>query len=200
MSFSHGCSVSLVVTPGCSFPTLWRSGMLVVRFPTRYECELQESVAAVAGCTCFKRGCSFAHAAVGFVISLCIRVGVSRRLREPACGVAFTGAGLWSAEPGCVLVGCPLLVRVCPSWMSPCCRGVCCWLCVWPCVSVRHWALCSAHSTSLLELSRCFVCRVAPLVERCDTCLWLLSAWCWLVVNSGVVLLEFFSIGSGGGE
>ncbi|MQL87245.1 hypothetical protein Taro_019784 [Colocasia esculenta] len=25
--------------------------------------------------------------------------GVSRRLRQPACGVAFTGAGLWSVEP-----------------------------------------------------------------------------------------------------
>ncbi|MQL73428.1 hypothetical protein Taro_005776, partial [Colocasia esculenta] len=28
-SVSRGCSVSLVVTPGCSFPTSWRSGMLV---------------------------------------------------------------------------------------------------------------------------------------------------------------------------
>ncbi|MQM11850.1 hypothetical protein Taro_044761 [Colocasia esculenta] len=27
--FSRGCSVSLVVTPSCSFPTSWRSGMLV---------------------------------------------------------------------------------------------------------------------------------------------------------------------------
>ncbi|MQM15586.1 hypothetical protein Taro_048532 [Colocasia esculenta] len=27
-SFLRGCSVSLVVTPGCSFPTSWRSGML----------------------------------------------------------------------------------------------------------------------------------------------------------------------------
>ncbi|MQL73000.1 hypothetical protein Taro_005347, partial [Colocasia esculenta] len=26
--FSRGCSVSLVVTPGCSFLTAWRSGML----------------------------------------------------------------------------------------------------------------------------------------------------------------------------
>ncbi|MQL80198.1 hypothetical protein Taro_012628, partial [Colocasia esculenta] len=42
------------------------------------------------------------------------------------------------------------------------------------------------------------VCRVAPLVERCDTCLWLLSALCWLVVNSGEVLPEFFSVGFGG--
>ncbi|MQM11085.1 hypothetical protein Taro_043987 [Colocasia esculenta] len=45
-----------------------------------------------------------------------------------------------------------------------------------------------------------FVCRVAPLVEHCDTCLWLLSALCWLVVNSGEVLPEFFSVGSGRGE
>ncbi|MQL94519.1 hypothetical protein Taro_027171, partial [Colocasia esculenta] len=27
------------------------------------------------------------------------------------------------------------------------------------------------RSGSSLELSRCFVCRVAPLVEHCDTCL-----------------------------
>ncbi|MQM19260.1 hypothetical protein Taro_052261 [Colocasia esculenta] len=33
------------------------------------------------------------------------------------------------------------------------------------------------------------VCRVAPLVEHCDTCLWLLSALYWLVVNSVVVAL-----------
>ncbi|MQL78181.1 hypothetical protein Taro_010610 [Colocasia esculenta] len=34
-SFSHGCSVSLVVTPGCSFPTsweVWDVGACVVRF------------------------------------------------------------------------------------------------------------------------------------------------------------------------
>ncbi|MQM04873.1 hypothetical protein Taro_037679, partial [Colocasia esculenta] len=43
----------------------------------------------------------------------------------------------------------------------------------------------------------CSVCRVASLVERCDTCLWLLSTWCWLVVSSCEVLMEFFSIGSG---
>ncbi|MQM23429.1 hypothetical protein Taro_056493 [Colocasia esculenta] len=30
----------------------------------------------------------------------------------------------------------------------------------------------------------CLACCVAPLVERCNTCLWLLSAWCWLVVSS----------------
>ncbi|MQL80607.1 hypothetical protein Taro_013062, partial [Colocasia esculenta] len=36
----------------------------------------------------------FARAVVGFVLGLRAHVGVSRRLREPACGVVFTGAGL----------------------------------------------------------------------------------------------------------
>ncbi|MQM18474.1 hypothetical protein Taro_051466 [Colocasia esculenta] len=134
--------------------TLLACPCIVVSFPAESECELQESVDVVAGCTCFERGCWFAHAAVGFVLGLRVRVGVSRRLREHACGVAFTGAGLWSTEP----------------------------------------------STSLLELSRCFVCHVAPLVESYNTCLWLLLALCWLVANSSEVLPEFFSVGSGGGE
>ncbi|MQL73435.1 hypothetical protein Taro_005784 [Colocasia esculenta] len=58
-----------------------------------------ECVAAVAECACFKRACCFARATIGFVVGLRVRVGVSRRLREPTCGVAFTGAELWSAEP-----------------------------------------------------------------------------------------------------
>ncbi|MQL67740.1 hypothetical protein Taro_000015 [Colocasia esculenta] len=56
------------------FLLLW----LVVSFPTRFECELQESVAAVAGCACCERGCWFARAAFGFVLSLHIRVGLFR--------------------------------------------------------------------------------------------------------------------------
>ncbi|MQM14728.1 hypothetical protein Taro_047663 [Colocasia esculenta] len=100
----------------------------VASFPVGSECELQESVAVVAGCACFERGCCFTRAAVGFIFGLRIR------------------------------------------------------------------------SASLLELSRCLVCHVAALVECCDTCLWLLPALCYLVVNSGEVLPEFFSVGSGGGE
>ncbi|MQL94780.1 hypothetical protein Taro_027442, partial [Colocasia esculenta] len=74
-----------------------------------------------------------------------------------------------------------------PCWMSPLLLGcVLCWLCVWPCVPVRRCALCSAQSVSLLELSRCLVCHVASLVECCNTCLWLLPALCYLVVNSGL--------------
>ncbi|MQM20405.1 hypothetical protein Taro_053421 [Colocasia esculenta] len=98
----------------------------------------------------------FARAAVGFFLGLCIHVGVSPRLREPACGVAFTGAGLLPVDP--VEVG--ILARA----------------------------------------KQMLLCHVEPLVERCDTCLWLLSALCWLFVNSGGVFPEFFSVGSGRGE
>ncbi|MQL85067.1 hypothetical protein Taro_017583, partial [Colocasia esculenta] len=118
-----------------------------------FKCELQENVVAIAGCACYERGCWFAHVMVEFVIGLHIHVGVLRRLREPTCGVAFTGGGLWSAEP----------------------------------VEVGIFA----HAKQML------VCRVALLVEHCYTCLWLLSALCWLVVNSGELLPEFFSVGSG---
>ncbi|MQL97592.1 hypothetical protein Taro_030287, partial [Colocasia esculenta] len=38
---------------------------------------------------------------------------------------------------------------------------------------------------TLVGKSRCSLCHVASLVKRCDSCLWLLSAWCWLVVSSG---------------
>ncbi|MQM13533.1 hypothetical protein Taro_046458, partial [Colocasia esculenta] len=42
-------------------------------FPAGSGRELQESVAAVAGCVCFERGCYFARAAFGFVFGLRIR-------------------------------------------------------------------------------------------------------------------------------
>ncbi|MQL98147.1 hypothetical protein Taro_030851 [Colocasia esculenta] len=109
------------------------------------DCELQGSFVVVAGCGCCECGCGFARAAVWFVLGLRICVGVSRRLREPTCGVAFTGA-----------------------------------------VDV------------VARAKQMLVCRVAPLVERCDTCLLLLPALCWLVANSGEVLSESFSVGSGG--
>ncbi|MQL76010.1 hypothetical protein Taro_008388 [Colocasia esculenta] len=114
----------------------WRRDLLegaamVASFPAGSECEPQESVAPVA------------------------------RLREPACGVAFIGAGLLPVDPGRGggLVGVGVFARA----------------------------------------KQMFVCRVVPLVKRCDTCLWLLSALCWLVMNSGEVFPEFFSVGSGGG-
>ncbi|MQL91530.1 hypothetical protein Taro_024144 [Colocasia esculenta] len=49
----------------------------------------------------------FARAAVGFILGLHVHVGVSRRLKEPACGVAFTGAGPLPVDP--VEVGVVLL-------------------------------------------------------------------------------------------
>ncbi|MQM05304.1 hypothetical protein Taro_038110 [Colocasia esculenta] len=97
----------------------------VASFPAGSRCELQKSVATVAGCACYERGCWFTRAAVGFVVGLHV-FGIFARAKQM------------------------------------------------------------------------LVFHVAPLVERCDTCLWLLSALCLLVVNSGKVLPEFFSIGSDG--
>ncbi|MQL74032.1 hypothetical protein Taro_006365 [Colocasia esculenta] len=112
------------------------------------------------------------------------------------------------AERACVLCGLHRCrVVVCGTGRSVfallavlCCWGVCCVGLVCGLLSVRGCALCSAWSALLPGLSRCSVCRVASLVERCDTCLWLLSAWCWLVVSSGEVLPESFSVGSGRSE
>ncbi|MQM10837.1 hypothetical protein Taro_043737 [Colocasia esculenta] len=75
----------------------------VASFPAGFKCELQESVAAIAGCTCYERGCWFTHAAVEFVIDLRIRVG-SRwslvlgdpsRAREFPCDFARVDAFQW---------------------------------------------------------------------------------------------------------
>ncbi|MQM20520.1 hypothetical protein Taro_053541 [Colocasia esculenta] len=52
-SFSRGCSVSLVVTPGCSFPTLWRSGMLgscVVRLWSHVVAPVFRELRCLGGC------------------------------------------------------------------------------------------------------------------------------------------------------
>ncbi|MQM21568.1 hypothetical protein Taro_054610 [Colocasia esculenta] len=65
-----------------------------------------------------------------------------RRLREPACSVAFTGAELWSVEP----------VEVSrPCWLSPCCWGVCCRCCVFGLVYLCAVVRCARDA----ELSRC---------------------------------------------
>ncbi|MQM22005.1 hypothetical protein Taro_055052 [Colocasia esculenta] len=70
-------------------------------------------------------------------------------------------------------------------WLDPGCGS---WRCS-SCFRIRR----------LARAKQMLVCRVAPLVERYDTCLWLLSTLCWLVVNSSEVLPEFLSVGSGGG-
>ncbi|MQL99345.1 hypothetical protein Taro_032067 [Colocasia esculenta] len=135
---------------------------LVASFPTGSECELQESVAAVAGCACYEHGCWFFRAAVGFVFILRVCVGVSRRLREPMCGVAFTGAGLLSVEPveGVCLLVVPLLR--CIAWL--------------PCVLVRFPRTvyccpgegfsqdCSALFSSIVVLPQGLSCALEALV------------------------------------
>ncbi|MQL89436.1 hypothetical protein Taro_022008 [Colocasia esculenta] len=93
---------------------------------------------AGSGLPCVEDTCREVQVQCSWSSSAHLSVCALRRLRELACGVAFTSAELLSVE----------------------------------------------SSALLLELSRCSVCHVASLVECCDTCLWLLSAWCWLVVSS----------------
>ncbi|MQL89707.1 hypothetical protein Taro_022289, partial [Colocasia esculenta] len=166
----------------------------VAGFLARSKCELRESITAVAGCACCERGCCF-RSCCGWVRP--------RPARLCECVAKAERAYVWCGLHQCRVVVCGT-GRRCPCLVGyPFLVGVCVVLAVLGLVclgAVVRCALCSAQLASLLELSRCFVCRVAPLVERCDTCLWLLSALCWLVVDSGEVLPEFFSAGSGGGE
>ncbi|MQM15687.1 hypothetical protein Taro_048638 [Colocasia esculenta] len=67
--------------------------------------------------------------------------------------------------------------------------------CVWPDLSWWSWRCVVLFRCLVVPCCRCPVCRVASLVERCDTCLWFLSAWHWLVMSS-----EWCLRGSGGGS
>ncbi|MQM23622.1 hypothetical protein Taro_056689, partial [Colocasia esculenta] len=121
-----------------------------------FPCKVRVRVAASCSCCC----------------AACVASVVARRVRAVAARLALDSlsCGLWSRSKCPGLVGCPL-----------CCWGVCCRCCVFGLVYLCAVVRCARDA----ELSRCLACCVAPLVERCNTCMWLLSAWCWLVVSSG---------------
>ncbi|MQM16563.1 hypothetical protein Taro_049521 [Colocasia esculenta] len=96
-----------------------------------------------------------------------------------SCRSAAVGAGLVGSGFACVEDACRE-VQVRCSWSSSAHLSVCasrrlrkptCG------VAFTSAGLSVEPSALLSELSRCSVCRVASLVERYDTCLWLLSAW-----------------------
>ncbi|MQM00772.1 hypothetical protein Taro_033513 [Colocasia esculenta] len=129
-SFSRGCSVSLVVTPGCSFLNSWRSGMLGVCLGLLPHCDSHFTALQS----------SFASTLLEFLLLWLV-------------AIFPTGSWCELQESVVVVTGCACCERV----------GV------------------FARAKQML------VCRVALLVEHCNTCLWLLSALCWLVVNSSEV-------------
>ncbi|MQM22437.1 hypothetical protein Taro_055489 [Colocasia esculenta] len=173
----------------------------VCGFPARFVCVLQ------VGCSCCCVTC------VVSVVARCVRAVVAQlaveslavvftmwrtvagksrcgapgRLRRIGCVCAVVAerACVWCSLHRCRVVVCGTGRSVFALLVVPYCWGVCCVGCVCGLLSVLYYALCSAWSSLLLGLSRCSMCRVALLVECCDTCLWLLSAWCWLVVSSG---------------
>ncbi|MQL89198.1 hypothetical protein Taro_021772 [Colocasia esculenta] len=145
-------------------------GGRVVIVGVQLPCMVRVRVAV--GCSCCCAAC------VASVVARCVGA-VAARSALDSLAVVLPYGGRLQASPGVVLLfvfgtfeRCPGLVG-CPSVVGVCAAFVVCW----PLVCARCCALCSAWSALLLELSRCSVCRVAPLVERCDTCLWLLSAW-----------------------
>ncbi|MQM12720.1 hypothetical protein Taro_045638 [Colocasia esculenta] len=89
------------------------------------------------------------------------------------CAAVAERACVWCGLHQCRVVVCRtgrsvLALLAVPYGWGVCCVGLVCGL-----LSVRCFTLFSAWSALLLELSRCSMCRVASLVERCDTCLWL---------------------------
>ncbi|MQL69608.1 hypothetical protein Taro_001898 [Colocasia esculenta] len=116
------------------------------------------------------------------------------------CVAAAERACVWCGLHRCKVVAYGTGRSVFALLVVPCCWGVCYVGLLCGLLFVHCCVLCSAWSALLLGLSRCSMCHVASLVKRCDTCLWLLSAWCWLVMSSVEVLPKFFSVGSGRSE
>ncbi|MQM13984.1 hypothetical protein Taro_046912 [Colocasia esculenta] len=119
-----------------------------------------------------KDSCRQVQARCSWLSSVHLSAHLSRRLREPTCGVAFTGTELLSVEPVEVSLPCCLF---------PCCWGVCCVGCVYALMSV-HCALlgrccCSGKADVLCAMLHRWL-SAATLV--CGY----LSAFCWLVVSS----------------
>ncbi|MQM13041.1 hypothetical protein Taro_045963 [Colocasia esculenta] len=113
-------------------------------------------------------------------------------------GVREVGSLQWyqTEKPTEICVQLPCMIRARAAGCSCCCAA-----CLASVVAPRVRAVAARLALDSLAMvflvwrtlagkSRCSVCRVASLVEHCNTFLWLLSAWCWLVVSSGEVLLE----------
>ncbi|MQM16327.1 hypothetical protein Taro_049283 [Colocasia esculenta] len=80
----------------------------------------------------------------------------------------------------------PCMIRARAAGCSCCCTACVASVVAQRVHAVAAWlVLDSLEVVSLdAEMSRCLACCVASLVERCNTYLWLLSTWCWLVVSS----------------
>ncbi|MQL79312.1 hypothetical protein Taro_011750 [Colocasia esculenta] len=129
----------------------------------------RESVATVAGYAFYERGCWFAHAMVEFFIGLHVRVGVSRRLREPTCGVAFTGAGLCEVLPEFFSVGSGGMRVSSPSMTASVLVEVFVVLPLWFEVSIVWLVVVALPSKLRVEVCYCCVgrCVLVGFPERC---------------------------------
>ncbi|MQL99422.1 hypothetical protein Taro_032146, partial [Colocasia esculenta] len=161
-----------------------------------------ESVVVVAECACCEHGCPV-RSWCGWIhlqpARPCVCVAKAERAyvwcglhqcMAIACGSGRRCPCLIGSPPYCwgvALLDVPLLLGVCVV------LAVCLALCA---CAPLYVVLCSVDVFA--RAKQMLVCRVAPAVKRCDTCLWLLLGLCWLVVNAGEVLPWFFSVGSSG--
>ncbi|MQL89479.1 hypothetical protein Taro_022053 [Colocasia esculenta] len=212
-SFSLGCSVvpagmprvasTLCRTPLVSAGVVFVARSRLVVMALRFPAALADEGLVIPTGPCSRGSPPLLSSARG----LSSREHGVRRVAEPVVAPRVVSS---SESECCELlypsVRLPCMIRVRAAGCSCCCDA-----CLVSVVT-RHVramvALLELDSLAVVFLmwrmlagkSRCSVCCVASLVECCDTCLWLLSAWCWLVVSSCEVLLEFFSVGSGGSE
>ncbi|MQL95983.1 hypothetical protein Taro_028648 [Colocasia esculenta] len=122
---------------------------VVASYPAGSGCELQQSVATVAECGCFERGCCFARAAIGFVVDLHVRVGcvlLVLCLALRACaplGTVLCSVGIFARAKRMLVCRVAPLVRFpqnCVVLVSGCC-GIALWV---RCIA---WLLCSGGLT-----------------------------------------------------
>ncbi|MQM19453.1 hypothetical protein Taro_052458, partial [Colocasia esculenta] len=100
-----------------------------------------------SGLPCVEDACEPVQVRCSWSSSAHLSVCASRRLREPTCGVAFTGAGLLSVE---------LVEGVSALLATPCCWGVCCRCCVFGLVCLCSVVRCARDAKlSSLALTGC---------------------------------------------
>ncbi|MQL76600.1 hypothetical protein Taro_008991 [Colocasia esculenta] len=191
-SFSRGCSVSLMVTPGCSFPTSWRSGMLgacVVRLWSHVVAPVFRELLCLGGCVprcCFRIVFDSAGSAgVVFGPTLVMGRGITQ--------FCYFFLLLWLVRDWLSLLSLvreahpPTLFRWLAFQQGPsvsCMRALLLLLGCCVVKAERAYMWCGLHRCRVVvcrtvgvfaRAKQMLVCCVAPLVERCDTYLWVLS-------------------------
>ncbi|MQM12268.1 hypothetical protein Taro_045184 [Colocasia esculenta] len=182
--FSHGCLVSLVVTPGCSFLTSWRSGMLgacVVRLWSHVVAPVFRELLCLGGCMprCCFRIVFDSAGSVGVVFGLTLSSFASAVVGVPA-PLAVDVVARAKQSPSLLVLVEVRFPQNCVVLVSGCC-GVALWVevsVVWlVAVALPSRLRCTAWLPCVLvQFSRTVGC--CPGEVRSQDCSRLVSAGC----------------------